>query len=248
MLLMHGIGSFWPMWKPVLGALEREHDVIALDLPGFGASPPLGTGADASPVGLADHVERFLDAQGWQRAHLVGNSLGGWIALELSRRGRALSVCAVSPAGWWDRAERAFVTRSLRATYAIGRALVGSGAETWVAASPLRRRAALWQMTYRSDRMPAAEVVDALRALAGSEGFLPTAAEMDRTHFQGAADVPQDITTIAWGQHDRLLLRPQPERARAALPGARHVELAGCGHVPSWDDPRVVAAAILSSV
>ena len=248
MLLMHGIGSFWQMWKPVLGALERGHDVIALDLPGFGASPPVGPGQDASPVGLADHVERFLDEQGWQRAHLVGNSLGGWIALELARRGRALNVCAISPAGWWDRAERVYVTQSLRATLAMGRAFVGSGSAEWVAASPLRRRAAFWQMTYRSDRMPASEAVAALHALAGSEGFLATAAAMDRSHFKGAADVPQETTTIAWGQHDRLLVRPQPDRARAAMPRARHIELAGCGHVPPWDDPRVVADAILSSV
>ena len=53
--------------------------------------------------------------------------------------------------------------------------------------------------------------------------------------------------TVAWGEHDKLLLRRQADRARAALPQARHIILPGCGHVPTYDDPAVVTDAIVSS-
>jgi pimeloyl-ACP methyl ester carboxylesterase len=63
-----------------------------------------------------------------------------------------------------------------------------------------------------------------------------------------AAGAPPCPTTIAWGEHDRLLLyRPQSARARAALPAARHVTLSGCGHVPTWDDPEQVARVLLEA-
>src|SRR3954469_17571642 len=74
--------SSWRRWKPLLPMLTDRHDVIAVDLPGFGTAPPL---ADRTPTaaGLADAVEAELDRLGLGRVHVAGNSLGGWIALEL---------------------------------------------------------------------------------------------------------------------------------------------------------------------
>ena len=94
--LLHGIGSRWQMWRPVLPALAAEHDVVALDLPGFGASPMPPAGTPAGVDSLCALVADFLDELGLDRPHLAGNSLGGLIALELARRGRARSVCAIS--------------------------------------------------------------------------------------------------------------------------------------------------------
>jgi pimeloyl-ACP methyl ester carboxylesterase len=96
LVLIHGVGSQWQMWKPVLAALERERDVIAVDLPGFGGSPTLPIGVRPSAAALAGAVAEFLDSLGIERPVVGGNSLGGWVALELAARGRARAVVAVS--------------------------------------------------------------------------------------------------------------------------------------------------------
>src|ERR1700704_3809703 len=89
LLLVHGLGLSWRSWEPVLDALEVRHDVVSIDLPGFGESPPLPDDAVPTATRLADAVESELDRLGLETPAVVGNSLGGWVALELARRGRA---------------------------------------------------------------------------------------------------------------------------------------------------------------
>ena len=102
LLLMHGLGSSLRIWDPVRPLLEKRMDVIALDLPGHGGSPaPLPQAS--SPKALTLTVAAFLDRLGIQTAHLAGDSLGGWLALELAKIGRARSVTALSWAGLWRR-------------------------------------------------------------------------------------------------------------------------------------------------
>src|SRR3954469_25662697 len=78
MVLLHGLGLTWRSWRPVLPALEARHDVIALDLPGFGASAPLERGVRPTPRALTDAVAEELDRLGLDAPIVVGNSLGGW--------------------------------------------------------------------------------------------------------------------------------------------------------------------------
>src|SRR3954454_7677763 len=109
LVLIHGLGLTWRCWRPILPALEKHHDVAALDLPGFGAVPPLPDGAQPTPDALADALEQELDSLAMERPALVGNSLGGWLALELARRWRASRVVAIAPAGLELPPERAYV-------------------------------------------------------------------------------------------------------------------------------------------
>jgi pimeloyl-ACP methyl ester carboxylesterase len=244
LLLLHGIGSHWHVWTPILPLLEPQREVVAIDLPGFGDSPVLPAGEAPDPPALAGAVMAFLDELGWETPHVAGNSLGGWVALELAKRGRARSVCALSPAGWWNRRERAFATLSLRNARSSAQRLAPSIDR--ITSSPVLRRVALAQMAARPERMPPEDAARALRNLAESPGWDATLAAMGATHFMGA-DAVRGPVTIAWSEKDRLLLPRQARRARRALPRARHIPLVGCGHVPSWDDPAQVAAAILSS-
>src|SRR3712207_5108903 len=149
LLLVHGIGSQWQMWAPVLPLLRAEREVVAVDLPGFGASEPLEPGREPSPENLAAAVAAFLDELGWERAHVAGNSLGGWIALELAKRGRTRSACALSPAGWWNRWERTYATLSLRNARAAAVALEPRIEQLY--AKPAVRRAAMAQLAARGD-------------------------------------------------------------------------------------------------
>ena len=102
MVCLHGFTDTWRTWELVLPALERRHDVLAPTLPGHAGGPPLAGEVDGAL--LADAVERAMDEAGFGSAHMVGNSLGGYVALQLAARGRAESVVALAPAGGWPRA------------------------------------------------------------------------------------------------------------------------------------------------
>jgi pimeloyl-ACP methyl ester carboxylesterase len=82
LVLLHGIGMSRQVWDPVVPALARHFDVIAVDLPGFGESAPAQ--AEPLPATLAAAVAGLLDEIGVTTPHLAGNSLGGWVALELA--------------------------------------------------------------------------------------------------------------------------------------------------------------------
>jgi len=102
LVLVHGIGSRRQVWDPVVPLLADRYAVTTVDLPGFGESPPLPPGADVSGPGLAAVVAEFCADRGLERPHVAGNSLGGWIALELARSGVAASATGICPAGLWN--------------------------------------------------------------------------------------------------------------------------------------------------
>jgi pimeloyl-ACP methyl ester carboxylesterase len=109
------------------------------------------------------------------------------------------------------------------------------------------RRLAYWRLVAHPGSVPADDVAGSIRALADSVGFDRTLrATTDRSFRHGRAlGVP---VTIAWGEKDRLLLPRQAKRAAAELPGARLVRLPGCGHIPTYDDPELVARVILEGI
>ena len=92
LVLIHGLGLRWQTWEPVLPRLTAERDVVVIDLPGFADSPPPPPGAPASIASLSRLVGEFLDQLGLERPHVAGNSLGGWLSLELAQLGRARSA------------------------------------------------------------------------------------------------------------------------------------------------------------
>jgi pimeloyl-ACP methyl ester carboxylesterase len=242
LVLLHGIGSSAGAWRPVTGALEVRHEVLALDLPGFGGAPELPRGTRPDVAALADAVERELDSAGFDRPHVAGNSLGGWTALELARRGRARRVVALSPAGMWTERERRYSDAMLRLTYAVTRRL---RAHSRVVASSTAARTALFSIVAsRGWRLDPEDARQAIEALADADVFLETleATLGDRANRLDQIAVP---TLIAWGTRDRLLPPRQGPRFARSIPGAELRFLPGCGHVPMWDDPNLVAATIL---
>src|SRR4051794_1964269 len=84
LVLLHGIGMSRAVWEPVLPALAERFDVVTVDLPGFGGSAPLPPDVEPHPAALASAVAEFLDDLGIERPHVAGNSLGGWVGLELA--------------------------------------------------------------------------------------------------------------------------------------------------------------------
>jgi pimeloyl-ACP methyl ester carboxylesterase len=242
LVLVHGTGSQRQMWDPVLERLADRRDVIAVDLPGHGETGSTGE-ASVSPERYADAVEGLMDELGLRSAHIAGNSLGGGIALVLGARGRALSVTALSPIGFWTPREAAFCRASIRFAAASAAAL--DPLAPLILANPVGRTLTSAQLVARPWRLTPAESIGGTRNLARSRAAVHAATEGYRHwRFVPAGHLPCPVT-IAWAQRDRLLLPRQADRARRAIPGGDHVVLHGCGHVPTWDDPDQVAAVLL---
>ena len=242
LVLIHGIGHHWQGWRPVIELLSAQREVIALDLPGFGASamPP-----PATPPGiesLTSLVSEFLDEAELARPHVAGNSLGGWIALELARRGRVRSATALSPAGFHNQMESVYQRGSLRLARTAARLMDGRADR--LLTRPGVRRLAFAQMTARPERIPADELVASVHALATAPWFDPTLIAIGRDVYSERGPIAVPVT-IAWGEQDRLLRPHQSRRAARAIPNARMVTLGGCGHVPFSDDPQQVARVLL---
>ena len=241
LVLLHGLGHRWQGWEPVIDRLAAHHDVVALDLPGFGASPPDHDEAPGVPA-LAAAVAGLLAAEQVDRPHVAGCSLGGAIALELAAAGLAASVTAFSPAGFATAGER-------RRALAILRML---RAATFLPAPAIRgvlRSRSLAALCFAAlvahpSRLDHQRMVDDALAMRRGRGFGPVARSVRRYRFAGEPAVP---VTIAWGDRDRILRPHQADRARARLPSARHVTLRGCGHLPMTDAPELVASTILTT-
>jgi pimeloyl-ACP methyl ester carboxylesterase len=242
LVLIHGIGSRWQMWEPVIDGLRSHREVIALDLPGFGASPLPPPGTPPGVDSLVSLVADFLGQLGVRRPHCAGNSLGGLIALEMARRGLARSVNALSPAGFANRPEMLGARASLWLTVRAARWMAPRAQA--MTARPRARALIFAQVVAHPTRLTPGDGADSIRALAEAPWFDATLRSIRPFQFTGAGPIPVPVT-ITWGEEDRLLLPRQAARAQRAIPGARMVKLHGCGHVPTYDDPAQVTRVLL---
>jgi pimeloyl-ACP methyl ester carboxylesterase len=242
MVLIHGIGSNCHIWDPVMPALAERFDVIALDVPGFGDSEPLPDGEEPSIPALAGAIERELARLGVRRPHLVGNSMGGWISLELARRGVARTVVALSPAGAHTPSEARRENLSLFSTRVGAKVGAPLGRAPFVL--PPVRSLLLRQMFGRPRNVTPEAAAAATRSYADSESFNATRRWM-RSHGPEGLDEISCPVLIAWGTRDRLLTAKQGPRWIAEIPGSRLRLMPGLGHAPQSDDPELVSSVIL---
>jgi len=242
LVLIHGVASSWRDWWPVLRRLEEAFEVIALGLPGHLGSPPFPVGVLPAVPSLVDAVETELDALGLATAHLAGSSLGGWVALELARRGRARSVTACAPAGLATPAEARAFERSVVRAHHLARAIAPC--------APLLRRSrfvarVLLARTVRDpDRVDPREAFYKLQAFAGCPSFRELVADLCSRQATGLESIACPVLVI-WGDRDRRLPVRQADRFAAAMPRARVVRLTGAGHLPMWDEPEEVATLLI---
>lgn len=247
LVLLHGIGHHWQAWTPVLDRLAEHHTVYAVDLPGFGGSPvppggiPDGMGSAVQIV--AESLAQWgLTPGGLGRPHLAGNSLGGAMALELASVGLAASATVFSPAGFATTAEIRLALANLRMLRRASRLPIGLLRP--FLGTRVGRALGFGMLLGHPTRIPASQALADSLALRGAVGFEAIARQAVRYRFANAVPVP---VTVAWGSRDRILLPRQALRARTRLPAARHVPLAGAGHVPMFDEPELVAGLILET-
>jgi pimeloyl-ACP methyl ester carboxylesterase len=245
LLLLHGITAIWRAWSPILPHLEPHHDVIVPTLAGHGGGPLLDPQVAPSLQALTDVIEGELDRLGLARVHIAGNSLGGWIGIELARRGRADSLVLFSPAGAW-RSQRSIELRAAgirRSFDAMSR--YSSHADAMVA-NPVLRRFLLAGQVAHPDRVPPEELAAVIRASGMAPVVTPLLRELPLRQVEPLPPDRDYPVRLVWGDRDLVL----PFRGFGAamlerLPGAELIRLHDVGHVPMTDDPVAVAKLIL---
>jgi len=246
-VLLHGFTGHWRHWRPVLADLVARYEVIAPTLSGHRGGPEYPSGMGLEKVADAgDSLEVHLDELGVGTAHFVGNSMGGALALELAKRGRARSVVAISPGGGWELSspepERIarFFARQMRMVRVsrkqIPRLMRRPGARK-LAMRDIMRHGELISpadaIDMSLDPLSCTVVDDVLSSLRAGRGHLE---DLD----QVAAP-----TLVAWAELDRVLpLATCSARFKREIPNLEFRILPRVGHVPMWDDTRLVVKTI----
>ncbi|WP_030434716.1 alpha/beta fold hydrolase, partial [Actinoplanes subtropicus] len=244
LILLHGIGSARQAWDPVLDRLAERFDVIAVDLPGFGESPELPSHVEPRPDAIAAAVAAFLDSQGIATPHVAGNSLGGWVALELAATRPLRSLALLSPAGLWHGRTPLYNRISLRTTRWLAKRFTAPACR--LVRYRAGRIAVLGQTHGQPSLITAAYARTAVRAMAGGPGFDATMKATGSRRYRAGPPIDAPVT-VTFGSRDRLLLPRQSRHLNELPPGTRVAELPGCGHVPMADDPAAVAALIVAA-
>jgi pimeloyl-ACP methyl ester carboxylesterase len=248
LVLLHGFTATWRCWLPVLAELVPRFDVFAPTLHGHDGGPQLPDPAVAHTVEQATtHVETLLDEAGIETAHLAGNSMGGALALELAKRGRARSVVAISPGGGWRRDDTKEAERIIK-WFKLNQKLakmMEPRAEK-VLCRPGQRTLAFRDVMTRGDLVPAREAVQLLRSSINCS-VVEDVYETIRTGDALLTDLHQVKvpTLVMWGAQDRILPLPRhAPRFQEEIPGVVFRELPGLGHTPMWDDSGLISNTI----
>jgi pimeloyl-ACP methyl ester carboxylesterase len=244
LVLLHGLGSSRQAWDPVVPLLAGRFDVLAVDLPGFGDSAPLRAPDEPDPGTLARAVAGLLDELGVTAAHLAGNSLGGWVALELAALRPAASLTLLSPAGLWAGNTPWYDRVSLRASRWLARHT--APVLSRLVRFRLGRALILGQTHGRPMQLSPGYARTTVAAMGTSPGFDAALRATATRRYLAQAAITAPVT-VAFGSRDLLLLSRQSRHLDQLPAGTRAEVLPGCGHVPMADDPDAVAALITRS-
>ena len=246
LVLIHGGGGTPRLWRTTIPLLEPHHDVLAVTLDNHFGGRQIPPDVEPSVEALARGVERDMDDAGFDTAHLVGGSLGAWVALELARRGRARTVVGIAPAGGWERGSAEW--RVVVWTYRLlvgGSRLFARWPRMW-AARPRTRRLAAWHHFAHPERMDAG---DFAYMVAGAAGFH----DIERaiawgSEYGGARGLAEVRCPVLLAFPEKDLILPRRRYGARLIEGIEHaevVDLPGVGHAAMVDDPELVARTIL---
>lgn len=244
LVLLHGVTMSGSAWQDVVPLLSADYDVHTPTAAGHRGGPPAGR-LPATISDTIDAAQRYLDEHGLDRPHLAGNSMGGWVAVELARRGRASSVCALSPAGFWSVGERSHTAATARVKKTVALSRMPRAIAALGLRSAAVRGVAFNDIACRGGRLStgqALEMIDDVQGCAVAADLLGT------PEFVSALDPLPCPVTLAWSERDKVFpVAVNGAIARERLPQATFVVLPGVGHVPMVDDPALVAATIRQS-
>ena len=244
LLLVHGLGGSGASWDPILPSLAAEREIVAVDLPGFGRTPPLP--GRPTFAGLVDALERHLGDEGLDGVDAVGSSMGARIVLELARRRAVGAVVALDPGGFWNARERAVFGASVRASYKLVEGL--RPALPALTGNPVTRSLLFAQFSARPWALDGRTALAELNSFHDSAAFEETLdALVESPEQEGMEDPPRGPIVIGWGRRDLVTLPRQAARAQRRFPYARVHWFERCGHFPHWDRPEETVRLVLEA-
>lgn len=242
LLLIHGLAGSRNTFDSIIDELAAQREVIAIDLPGFGETPPLD--GEATVPAYADAVTSFLKANDLVGVDVVGSSLGARLALELARRGGVVGkVVALDPGGFWKPGARRFFRVSVGVS--IGLVNLLRPLLPFLVGNPVTRTILLPQFSPRPWSLKKEIVLPELRgftAASTKSAFRSLTAVPQEGAPKGTLDKP---ALLVWGKQDLVTFASQSGRAQELFPDAELVLLDKCGHFPHWDQPRQTIDLIL---
>ena len=245
LVFIHGLGSAATAWKPLFPMLIHRFNLITLDLPGHGQSSYMA-GEEMDPKSLARRITQELSEQlGVDQFHIVGNSLGGWIALEIAAAfpEKVKSVTALAPAGLWlaTFVQRLAGAATLR-TFARNLASLAPKIlkNEWARQIGFSKISPRWR-SFSYDLC-----LDATNAMANSVGYIPAWDGMLKKRFASKIDSKIPVTIIFGDSDNTLPAVSCQERAMVPV-HAQWITIAESGHAPMWDHPNEVASYILQN-
>ncbi|EUA14750.1 alpha/beta hydrolase family protein [Mycobacterium kansasii 732] len=250
-LLLHPFLLSQAVWEKVARQLADtgRYEVFAPTMASHNGGPRAGTWFLSSAV-LADHVERQMDELGWDTAHIVGNSLGGWVAFELERRGRARSVTGIAPAGGWHRWSPAKFEVIVK--FILGIPLLVSA---WmfrqrVLRLPFSRRLATYAISASPNGVSDAELHGIIDDVAHCPAYFQLLVKALLLHgLRELAENAVPAHLVICGK-DRIIPSPRYTRHFTThLPDDHRVTLIkNVGHVPMYEAPERITEVISSFI
>jgi pimeloyl-ACP methyl ester carboxylesterase len=242
-VLVHGMGSAATAWKPLTPFLQERFNVITVDLPGHGQTPMIA-GQAMDPISLGALVLREVKEQlGVTEFDLIGNSWGGWIALEMAASfpDTVKSVTALAPAGFW------LATYVQRTPGASQFRLLASRSAA-LAPSFLKyersRKLGFGDVSPRWREFSYELCLDATIAMAKSEGYFPAWDGMLHKRFDSRIDSRIPVKII-FGDSDKTLPATTCQERTMAPKHSEWIIFEECGHAPMWDHTEKVAAHVM---
>ena len=265
LILLHGIGMSHLAWKKVINNLANERRVLAFDIAGFGITPPVPDNIEPTPANLVTGIASLTEtlsqidaerqiSQEYECVDIVGNSYGGYLALEAAKLGRlgsfrVQSIAAISPAGLWKK------HYPMRSEAVLQIARLGVRHLPRLTRTLIRREYArkLILAVPMSTNVPEEDACELVNIFAAAPIFASKAAFKSfrkgiKAPFTGGRKISEHTrVTIAFGKRDLLL--PPRARLRHEIPeDVIWQNPKGWGHVPMWDDPEGVTKFILEAV
>ena len=245
LVLIHGMGSASTAWKPIRNELNQDFTVITVDLPGHGKTPYV-KGQPMDPHSLATYVLEQLSSLGINRFHLAGNSLGGWVSLEMSSAApdRVRSLIGIAPAGLWLNPYNARYPGT-----AVARFLARYTAKLAPTALHFEaaRKLGFFDVSPRWKEFSYELCLDATMAMSTAEGYYPAWDGMLMKRFDSF--IPEDVpVTIIFGDTDRTLPATTCQERSVAPSHAKWIIFPNTGHAPMWDSPLDVIDEIKKTV
>jgi len=244
-VMVHGLGSAATAWKPLTPFLQPHYNIITVDLPGHGKTP-LDESQPMDPRSLANLIVKEVAQQfNVTRFDLVGNSWGGWIALEIAadHPESVRSVVALAPAGFWLASfVQIFSGVSALRFLAKSSALIAPAflRYEWARKSGFERVSPRWR------NFPIELCLDASLAIAQSPGYVPGSNAMVQKRFDSEIN-PAIPVTIIFGDSDNTLPARACQERTMAPAHSKWKIFEECGHAPMWDHPQEVAAEIFAA-